>query len=94
MRCGYEAPPYPPGLAWCHPGVKAPPGFPSTCVGYTIRLPQVMEIARARRHWEHGQLETFAGGPVDEAPLLLIEVFDAAVHELETWLMTPPEKRT
>jgi hypothetical protein len=51
-------------------------GEMTTCIGYTTKLPEVIETSRARLHWEKGTLQAWAGGePTD--PLLL------ALEELE-----------
>lgn len=90
MGCGFERSGAPGAMPWSHRGFNG--DDPKTCVGYLRRLPEVHEIVRARVHWEKGTIEAFAGGPVDETPLALVEVFDGAVHELERWMTTPAEK--
>lgn len=91
LGCGY-APPPSPHLAsivrpWAGLGYRGP--RPTTCPGYTTNLPEVVEIARAHRHWSKGSLEAFCGGPPPEAVITGVEIFDAAMGELEAWRATP-----
>lgn len=103
MRCGYEDPP-PPHLdalaqGWTHPAIEPPKiadgeAWPPVCVGYATKMPEVLEVVRARRHWDKGELASFCG---DDSPsddfLAAIEILDGSVKELELWAMQPPEKR-
>lgn len=62
----------------------------TVCAGYTVNLPEVIEVAKARAHWKHGAFAaTLDGEHADEELLDAILVFDAACSELESWLMTP-----
>lgn len=94
--CGYE--PRPAGLRvmpWQPPlnklGYKH--ALPTICAGYTTRLPEVTEIARAHTHWQKGELVSFLGG---EQPTELVkgylEVLDAELSAVEAWAKTPIEQ--
>lgn len=96
LGCGYEQP-----LAgemlpfldvWKPEGMKPTKDFPSVCAGYTVRLPEVIEIARARVHWEKGALPAFCGGPPTDKLLLAVEMLDGASNELEAAQCTPRSK--
>lgn len=86
MACGYEPPAPPPmrAIAWTHDGYGGPQ--PSTCPGYTTRLPDVLEITRARYHWSKGNLAVFAPAPTD-ALLIGIEQLDVEIHRVEDWMI-------
>ncbi len=94
MGCGYEPVP-PPTLAintWCHQAVRRPDptkAYPIVCAGYTCKLPEVIEIARARKHWDKGQLETFCDGQPSELAVIAVEILDGQMNECEHWLMKP-----
>ena len=62
MACGF-LPPEPGAQAWRGGHHTAPEA--TTCVGYLIRLPVVQECARARVHWDKGQLDAFAKEPTE-----------------------------
>lgn len=90
--CGH-APPAPPGVvveAWSGLGYKGDP--PKTCPGYTTTLPEVIEIARAWRWWDKGQLAQFFDEPPTDEIRLGVELFDGAVKALERWCTTPVDK--
>lgn len=90
LGCCYE-PPAPKGIpvvAWSHPGYRELPEERDEpmCPVYTTKLPEVIEIARARTHWEKGALVSFCGGEQPSEHLLVgIEILDGAVHELRAW---------
>lgn len=57
---------------------------PTACPGYSTRLPEVVEAARAWFHWGKSSLSQFVGGEVANQKLIEgIELMDAAVVELE-----------
>ena len=63
---------------------------PKTCPGYTTRLPQIIEIARARLHWSKGSLATFMrGAEVPDALELGIEILEGAQIALDAWRTKP-----
>jgi hypothetical protein len=104
LGCGYE-PPAPKGVVvdtWKPPG--GPVGFdvgapseehpygelaPRTCAGYTTRLPEVIEAARARLHWSKGQLEAFCGGLPTEELVVAIEYVEGAYNACQHYYITP-----
>jgi hypothetical protein len=93
MACGYEvaAPPGIEAQAWSGLGYKGP--APATCPGYTTTLPEVIEVARAWRWWDKGELARFVrGDEVSDDLILGIDVFEGAVRELERWLLTPADR--
>ena len=61
------------------------------CPGYLVHLPAVHEIARAR-NWKGGNLRDFCDGKPTEAMMLGIEIVEAAVVDLQNWIMTPRSK--
>jgi len=86
MGCGFAPPPdlSVPVDPWTPPGFKGP--APSTCPGYTTKLPEVTEAARARFHWEKGALGHVIGDePATEHTLLGIEALAGAVGEVQEW---------
>jgi hypothetical protein len=101
MGCGFLPPP--PERLRPYVDAPAPLGFrPSrgpkgerldnVCPGYTSQLPEVIEVARARLHWDKGHLVEFLGGPPTEPMLLGIEILCGAVGELQMWLSTPKDQ--
>lgn len=95
FACGYEAP-VPGVVGWAPPHARL--GFagmtrddyePSTCPGYTTRLPVVVEVTRAR-HWSSkGDLRSFTGGPPPEMLVDAVEVLDYELARFERFKMTP-----
>jgi hypothetical protein len=90
MGCGYE-PPTASVTLW-QPKVSKL-GYrhkrPTVCVGYSTRLPEVVEVLRARAHWEKGSLAMFCGDdkPGDEF-LACIEILDAEIASVTAWALT------
>lgn len=65
--------------------------LPRECPGYVTRLPEVVEIARAK-FWKD-DLHSFCGGDLPtEALMLGIEVLQAAQNEFDSARMTPSDK--
>lgn len=61
--------------------------LPVVCAGYTTRLPEVLEAARAREWAVRGQLDVFLGGERATGSLLeAIDILDAEVKALEVWI--------
>lgn len=84
LGCGYE-PPLPAGMpheVWDHEGRDGEPF--TTCVGYTTKLPEVVEVSRARMHWSHGQLRE-SNDALDAA----LEILEIECNRVQAWLMTP-----
>lgn len=96
MKCGWEAPLDVATLsirpeAWRHVAYEGDP--PSTCAGYACSLPEVIETARARHHWNKGALAAFTRGEMPSENLLrAIEILDGESHRVESWLATPRDK--
>jgi hypothetical protein len=100
MGCGWEQPidgarPWSPenlNADW-----KAPTGkvhLPVICVGYTSKLPEVIEIARARVHAkEFGGLSNFCDERPTEHLRIGIEILEGASNETQNWSMSNPEKK-
>lgn len=85
MGCGYEPEIAAPVLAWDH-GKRKPisvDDHPRFCAGYTTKLPEVIEVLRARAHWEKGELAAYAQGPVHEHVVIGIELVAASSSELQ-----------
>lgn len=65
----------------------------ATCAGYLVRLPQVVEVARAHNHWHKGELATFCGRDAPSELLLMsVEILAGSVSDLNLALMTPASK--
>jgi len=69
------------------------PAFPSVCPGYTTRLPEVIEIARAWFHHSKGAIAAFCNGQPRGALLGGIEILDSATNECQAWAMDNPVKK-
>jgi hypothetical protein len=69
---------------WSHEGYRGPK--PTTCVGYTTKLPEVIEVARARLHWGKGSLSVFTGGEPPSEPLIIgIETLEIEQGKADSW---------
>ncbi len=87
MGCGY-LPPSEHARPWAHPsyGEKV-----KHCPGYVCKLPEVIEVARARRHWRNGELRSFAHGQPSDDLMALVEVHDVSASDLEAHLAKPKD---
>jgi hypothetical protein len=89
MGCGFE--PANPNIAtrpWSHQGYSDEP--PTTCPGYTTKLPEVNEIARVRMHAKNGMARDYLGGQhASELILTGVEILEAADGEASCW--SPPK---
>lgn len=74
---------------WTHPGYTDAPL--TTCPGYTTKLPEVIEINRARLHWKAGAIREFCGGRPTENVLRGIEILEGAANEANCW--RPEDKK-
>lgn len=97
--CGFEPAP-PPGIrvgAWTPP-FAAKLGYkhklPVICAGYSTRLPEVVEVARAHTHWKTNAaaLEAFCGGPPSDVLLAYVEILDAEISHVKAYAMTPRDE--
>lgn len=91
LGCGYEPRTDRVHLAIWQPPDKFYPGPELTvCAGYTANLPEVIEVAMARRHWKVGALTHAVGGETASEDLMdALLISDAAFSALEQWMMTP-----
>lgn len=88
MGCGYEErwEPEHQDALWVHPGFPVRLlGKPTTCAGYTTKLPAVLAIAGLRIHWERGTLLARLGGRT--APIIfdVLEAIEAQQNAAEAW---------
>lgn len=57
MGCGYETPIENPDTVWCHEGFnRAAYGTPTRCLGYSCKLPDVLQTNVLMEHWDNGTL--------------------------------------
>jgi hypothetical protein len=59
----------------------------TVCPGYSTSLPEVIEVARAHRHWSKGNYQVADREPRD-AMVGALEIFDGALAEFQAWAMT------
>lgn len=103
LGCGYEMPdpkipvrPWSPSSlpnneAWQCVGKTSPD--PTVCPGYSISLPETLEVVRAYTHWSNGGgLRDFAAEPT-ETLKIGVEIFSGAVNECQRWSMDNPQKK-
>lgn len=93
IGCGYE----PPAPREVHVIVHVPRGWkherPEVCPGYTTKLPEVIEVARARLHWSKGALAVALDGePAHDMLLVGIELLESSSNECENLRMTPAKE--
>jgi hypothetical protein len=88
LGCGY-LPPVDGARAWTHRGqdVTLLDGLDETCPGYCCKLPEVIEAARARLHWEKGTLRERCGGEPTDETLHALEELEIATNQCESWRM-------
>lgn len=69
-------------------------GTTETCHVYTTALPAVLDIVRARVHWEKNAaaFAAYCEGDATEQTLAAIEILDGAVNEVTSWAMTPSDE--
>jgi hypothetical protein len=93
MGCGFEPAPnkHLRVMPWQPPlGPKAYSHKPpTTCVGYLMNLPEVMEGIQAHAHWKNGAIVAFCEGKPKEALLQVVLIFEAARNSVDNWRMTP-----
>ena len=92
--CGYLPPPREQlrkfVQAWGGLGYSGPK--PTVCPGYSTGLPETIEIARGRFHWNKGSLTDFCGDKPTDAMLLGVEIVEGAINECQSWCMDNREK--
>lgn len=91
MACGF-APRVEVSRAW------TPPSWPhkerpTTCAGYTTKLPEVQEVAYARLHWSKGSLRDAFPRPTEQLLHAIVEL-EVAVNETERWSFDNPVKQS
>lgn len=87
MGCGWE-PRIEGARPWMHEGYTDEP--PTTCIGYTAKLPEVAEISRARLAAKNNMLRDFcAGKQATENLIRGIEILETSSNEASCWR---PEK--
>lgn len=91
LGCGYELPdPRVPVQPWSPAGMSSKWDTEQTvCPGYTRSMPEVVEIVRAKIHWEKGALDHFCAGLAPERVLEGVEIAASAIGEVESWRITP-----
>ena len=88
LGCGYEPPPDERLRSVARiPTLLGSSTDPTVCPGYSTRLPEVIEVARARLHWSKGSLREFVGGNPTDALVMGIEFLEGANNECEGWAM-------
>ncbi len=102
MGCAYEAPAPStvPVMLWDHRGRASQrdefddSGKPvvSVCPGYTTTMPEVIDIARAHRHWSKGELTGYCHGYATTELMIGVEIFDGAVNECQSWEIRNPKR--
>ena len=86
MGCGYEERDPEVSKPWVHAGFPVRLlGSPSTCVGYTSKLPAVLRISALGIHWERGTLLARVGGPPPEIVFDVLEEIEAQRNAAEAW---------
>lgn len=92
MGCGF-APPLERRLpAWRPSAFEVSKDDDGSCAGYLVRLPQVIEVARAYSHWQYGELAAFCDGPPSELLLIGLEILSGSIAELNQAILTPASK--
>lgn len=85
MGCGYL-----PGAVRAGPGPDGFEGELTTCVGYTTKLPEVIEVSRARLWFEKGQVREWCEGEAPTLPLrFCIEEMEAQSNACQSHAMKP-----
>jgi hypothetical protein len=92
LGCGYEvANPKLPPQPWSPASMSSKwSGKTETCHVYTTALPIVLDVIRARVHWEKNAaaFSAYCEGDATEQMLAAVEILDGAVNELNAWAMT------
>jgi hypothetical protein len=90
IGCGY-LPPVADARPWMPAGFDAGAQgelAPTTCIGYTRQLPEVIEVGQARRHWDKGELRSFTGDVTPTTELVqCIALFDSAMGDVMAYNM-------
>ena len=98
MGCGYEKP-SPFASPWVHTAFKRPADadpekpYPTVCAGYTTKLPEVIEVARAHFHSERETFVSLIGKRATPHLMTGIELMASEVNAVQTWSMRPKEQR-
>lgn len=85
MSCGFEQP-IEGAHAYVHPGYPVEGlGKPTTCIGYTGKLPVVRLADALMVQWERGTLERMLGGPAPEIILETLDEIEWCSRAAEAW---------
>jgi hypothetical protein len=79
-------------------GLGKPDGYkgaePSVCMGYTVKLPEVAEVSRARLWWEKAQLSLWCRDDDPTEPLMTcVEELVIQISAVEAHAMDEANKR-
>lgn len=91
IGCGFE-PAFAGATPWQPPITKL--GYrhprPTVCAGFTTRLPEVLEVARAHTHWSKGSLHALIGKDEPNEILVAgIEILNVELSHVELYALTP-----
>lgn len=95
LGCGYLPPPEESKRAYVRPwaGLGYKDKQPTVCPGYTTSLPETIEAARARLHWEKGGPAAIGVTDWEADPLTQgIEILSSQMGEFQMWIATPSSK--
>ncbi len=93
--CGYEPTPEAHLMSFVRPAVGLGYKGPdlTACPGYSTALPEVLEAARARMHWEKGGPLAIGVTDWQDDPLAnAVEILESEIGEFRTWSATPATK--
>lgn len=97
MGCGYEKP-SPFAAPWSHTAFKRPADadpdrpYPTVCAGYTTKLPEVVEAARAHFHSERETFSSLVGKRATPHLMTCIELMASEVNAVQAWSMRDKTK--
>ncbi len=67
---------------------------PTVCPGYTTSLPEVIEVSRARAHWNKGGLASLGVTDWHHDPLAIgIEILEGSQNEVDRWSAENPVRK-
>ena len=89
VGCGWESV-APGAIAWMPEGWTD--DRPTTCVGYTTKLPEVIETTEARFYLKHGSLSLLVKDEITDALRLSIKILENADAEATSWSIKNPVK--
>ncbi|HEY1813018.1 MAG TPA: hypothetical protein VGG74_11795 [Kofleriaceae bacterium] len=89
MGCGFLPPLEARLPSWRPRAFPDESGAGDVCAGYLVRLPEVIEAARAYTHWSNGELAAFCGSLPPELLVISIEIIAGSIAELNVATMKP-----